>query len=131
MKNVAFFLVSLLLFSGADRSLADDDVDSLKKRLVEIESRIDSLAVPEPCKETSHCKALPVGHRACGGPNRYAIYSDFADTESIAELLKLSEKSEELERRINRLTFAISICVMEMPPVLACNASRCVILEKQ
>ena len=101
-----------------------------EKRLAEVESRIDNLANPTPCEKTFNCKSIPVGHRACGGPKRYAVYSDLSDPNLIEKLFELSKESSNLEKQISQQSFAISGCAMEMPPVLICQARRCVISEE-
>ena len=126
MRLVSFLLISTLSLSYSLQSVTNEDVAQLREELGVIEDRLDSLASDAKCDTDQDCKSVPVGHRACGGPKRFLIYSSQLDADQIREISELSRKTETIEKKINRLSFAVSICPMESPPILSCKASRCV-----
>lgn len=77
------------------------------------------------CDNASQCKTLPVGHKACGGPEGYVAYSTKSGNN--ARLLALAEqyaaaRKDEVER-----SGMMSNCMVEPDPGASCVANRCVL----
>lgn len=77
------------------------------------------------CDNASQCKTLPVGHKACGGPEGYVAYSTKSGNN--ARLLALAEqyaaaRKDEVER-----SGMMSNCMVEPDPGASCVAKRCVL----
>ncbi|HYD79021.1 MAG TPA: hypothetical protein VEC06_04370 [Paucimonas sp.] len=64
--------------------------------------------------EAAQCGILPVGARACGGPESYIAYSRTVSNET--RLLALAETHSRLSSERNQATGAISTCILMMPP---------------
>ena len=76
------------------------------------------------CDTAQQCKTIPVGHKACGGPETYLAWSskasDGAKLRSLADAYGAKRKSE------NVASGMISNCMAVMDPGATCNAGRCV-----
>lgn len=75
------------------------------------------------CKTVSDCTALPIGHRACGGPNSFIVASKL--NPSLAALTQSIELVTKAERDANSKLGLMSICSVEMPPTVGCNSGVC------
>lgn len=76
------------------------------------------------CDTAQQCKTIPVGHKACGGPETYLVWSskasDGAKLRSLADAYGAKRKSE------NVASGMISNCMAVMDPGATCSAGRCV-----
>lgn len=76
------------------------------------------------CTTVDQCMPIPLGARACGGPRDYAVAS--IANPQLDEIKSLAHDLVALEQRYNRENRVVSICMMEMPPEVACVAKQCV-----
>jgi hypothetical protein len=75
------------------------------------------------CTTDSHCVAVVVGFKGCGGPRAYTYTSLNND---MATLQSLSTDLQNLERdHWNRSTGRVSTCELVLPPSLACQSGLC------
>ncbi len=76
------------------------------------------------CDSAQQCKTIPVGHKACGGPETYLAWSskatDGAKLRSLADAYGAKRKSE------NVASGMASNCMAVMDPGATCSAGRCV-----
>ena len=77
------------------------------------------------CDNSSQCRTLPYGHKACGGPERYLPYSTKV-TDPI-RLTQLAQQLAEARRREDQRDGMMSTCSVELDPGATCNAGRCVL----
>jgi hypothetical protein len=77
------------------------------------------------CSESAQCRTLPLGSRACGGPERYVAWS--SQRSDGAKLAALAERDAEERRRINEDSGRASTCELRPDPGAQCFASRCVL----
>ncbi|MGH8446781.1 MAG: hypothetical protein ACREVL_16035, partial [Solimonas sp.] len=70
------------------------------------------------------CAAEPIGHRPCGGPSGYVVYSKRTGNE--IRILGLAESTRDLGRQIDEGSGLMSTCEMRMPPEVALRKGRCV-----
>lgn len=85
-------------------------------------------AVAEPhCTADAQCRSLPLGHRACGGPEAYGVYSLKVHNE--AEVLRLAQGYREARRAENQASGRVSTCIALPDPGARCEATtqRCVL----
>jgi hypothetical protein len=75
------------------------------------------------CTESSQCRTVPVGARACGGPEGYMAYSTSGSNE--ASLLALSEKYRAERKASHVATGMVSDCRMIQNPGSQCVAGSC------
>ena len=76
------------------------------------------------CDNAQQCKTIAVGHKACGGPETYLVWSskvsDAAKLRSLADAHGTKRKSE------NIASGMVSNCMAVMDPGATCSAGRCV-----
>jgi hypothetical protein len=85
--------------------------------------RIHALAGTATCSSDAQCHTLPLGARACGGPDSYLPWS--SEKTSQAEIQALGERYKEERRAANKATGAISTCQFLMDPGAVCRAGTC------
>ena len=76
------------------------------------------------CDSADQCKTVAVGHKACGGPERYLAWStkrsDGARIGQLAAALEAERRGQNLRGGI------ISTCSMVIDPGAVCSAGHCV-----
>ncbi|MBB1411352.1 hypothetical protein [Pseudoalteromonas sp. SG44-17] len=97
--------------------------DNIKKVHQQLQTQIADLN----CDNSSQCKVLPVGSRACGGPSSYIVYSNKTANEQAVE--KLTQQITSLESQFNAQNKMISICQHLTAPAAQCIENKCVKLE--
>lgn len=83
-------------------------------------------AVAEPnCQTDAQCRSLPLGHRACGGPEAYGVYSLQRGNEP--EVLRLAQGYREARRAENQASGRVSTCIALPDPGARCEPAthRC------
>lgn len=88
-----------------------------------IEAEIGSAS----CDSASQCRTMPVGHKSCGGPERYAAYS--AKSGDSARLLAMGEQYAAARKAENERSGMVSNCMLESDPGATCVARRCVLMK--
>lgn len=78
---------------------------------------------PAACSESAQCRTLPVGARACGGPEDYLAYATGKTDESA--LRALAERSTAEGKARNTATGQMSICMLKPDPGAVCVAGAC------
>lgn len=75
------------------------------------------------CSDNAQCRSLPVGARACGGPQDYLPYSI---QNSDANVLRaLSERSYAESKAALAASGAVSTCMLKPDPGAVCVAGTC------
>lgn len=76
------------------------------------------------CTANDQCKTIAIGHKACGGPETYMVWStavtDGAKLRSLAEAYTQARKSE------SEQSGRVSDCALVTDPGARCEARRCV-----
>jgi hypothetical protein len=76
------------------------------------------------CDTNQQCRTLPVGQRACGGPESFLAYSTkHSDTE---KLLRLAAQDSAASKAQNERSGMISTCQAITDPGASCSAGHCV-----
>lgn len=75
------------------------------------------------CTDSSQCKTVPLGARACGGPEGYLAYS--TSTTPTAPLLALAERYAQQRRAEQAASGMMSTCQMMVDPGAVCQAGAC------
>ena len=119
--------IPLLLLLATTSAVAQDSADVAQSgpALKKVMDEIHQLAADPACSRDAECRALPVGHKACGGPADFVVCSLQAGTEVVDKLLVLGAKSQTVARQINAAEDILSDCMLNMPPPLKCVAHRC------
>jgi hypothetical protein len=86
-------------------------------------ARIHALAGTPNCSSDEQCHALPLGARACGGPESYLVWSSARTSQ--AEIEALGERYKEERRAANKASGLMSTCQFLMDPGAVCRAGTC------
>lgn len=76
------------------------------------------------CDSNQQCRTLPVGQRACGGPETYLAYS--TKVSDAAKLQRMASEHSAAAKEQNTRSGMISTCQMIMDPGATCSAGNCV-----
>ncbi len=82
-----------------------------------------ALADDAACSDSAQCRTLPLGARACGGPEAYLAYSTAKGSE--AQLRSLAERYQAERRAANKASGMMSTCQFMPDPGAVCQAGRC------
>lgn len=118
MKNI-YIALTLLLF------LPQITVGSSIGEREALEKSVEALNSNRSCKNSKDCLAIPMGHRACGGPESFVIAS-----KKNADLKKLENAvmqitQMDLDDQKNSSNDSASICSIEEAPNLVCLNRIC------
>jgi hypothetical protein len=80
------------------------------------------------CTQDTECQTLPLGHKACGGPEAYVAWS--SRTSNSERLHELGRRYAELSRAETERSGMMSNCMVTPDPGARCAASRCVLRER-
>lgn len=101
---------------------AAQDIETLKAQL-------EQLTQDKPCQQSAECRVLPVGHRACGGPDGFVIFStQNNDAQTIENIV---ETISNLQRQRNIAEQRMSICQHLTVPAAQCIANQCTAVDIQ
>jgi len=117
----AFLLTSALLACAAQPSSVPADARTVREQIT---SEIGSAA----CSQHAQCRTLPLGHKACGGPEAYAPWSS-ASSDG-ARLDGLARRYAELRRAEVERSGMVSNCMLTTDPGATCASNRCVLRER-
>lgn len=76
------------------------------------------------CTASAQCHTLAVGHKACGGPEAYIVWSSAANDGK--RLKTLAEAYTQARRDEAKQSGRVSDCMMVTDPGARCDAGRCV-----
>lgn len=89
--------------------------------LAAIEAEVGQAA----CTADAQCHTLPIGARACGGPERWMAWSSAPGRGE--RLTVLSDKLSALVQQRNERAGMASTCVVVPDPGAVCHGGRCVV----
>lgn len=85
--------------------------------------QIRALIGSAACSDASQCRTLPIGARACGGPEGYLAYSTSSSPEP--ELLALAERHKQERADFHAKSGVMSNCRFMPDPGAVCVAGTC------
>ncbi len=91
------------------------------------QAAIERLIGDAPCDHDGQCRTLPIGHKACGGPERWLPWSTKATDEARLHELLARAGSGSLPPPARPQGY--SLCVVVPDPGAVCQAGRCVLRE--
>ncbi len=102
-------------FSGivVNAKVSEEDIASLKQALS------TAIQFDNRCTSSADCATVPVGSRACGGPNSYAVYSKLSS--NAQAIRSLAQLTTQLEQQYNEENSVISICSLVTSPTPVCD----------
>ena len=75
------------------------------------------------CTESSQCRSLALGARACGGPQSYIAWSTATTAEQ--PLRALADRYQREQQAANQASGAMSTCQFMVDPGAVCQANVC------
>ena len=106
--------------SGAPAGAVPDDSASLAR----LYAQVHALAIADGCSRGGDCRVLPVGVKACGGPQEYVAYcAPATDSTRLAAAIAALDQAE---RAYNAKHQVVSNCMRVQAPVPALANGRCV-----
>ena len=91
--------------------------------LAKLRKEIQRLAGDGRCNNVVHCRALPLGKRACGGPDEYIVFSSLTAQADLLEA-KTFEYAV-LQEKLLRGKPETGPCEIILEPNLQCFQQRC------
>lgn len=129
VKLAVLILLSACGGGGASEAIASAGgtakVAEINARLLVLETDISTKVLKPLCTSDAQCRALPLGARACGGPDRYQAYS--TQVSDRADLERLSAEHQRLSAQRNELEGTMGICSVLPVPAARCESLSCVV----
>ncbi|HCU66309.1 MAG TPA: hypothetical protein DF774_11170 [Rheinheimera sp.] len=110
-----------LMVNQLDGSLAQLQVDTKQ-----LHQRLQRLTADKSCQQSTQCKVLPVGHRPCGGPEQYMVYSSKSTDEKLLAIT--NDRYKKLKQEQQQRLGLRSTCQIVPEPVAACQQQQCSLL---
>lgn len=110
-----------LMVNQLDGSLAQLQVDTKQ-----LHQRLQRLTADKSCQQSTQCKVLPVGHRPCGGPEQYIVYSSKSTDEKLLAIT--NDRYKKLKQEQQQRLGLRSTCQLVPEPVAACQQQQCSLL---
>jgi hypothetical protein len=76
------------------------------------------------CSANDQCRTIAIGHKACGGPEAYRVWS--TQVSNGARLQSLADAYQKARREEALQSGRVSDCSMVVDPGARCEAGRCV-----
>jgi hypothetical protein len=128
------FLLCALALSGLGCASATADappkagaapaVASSAALLAQMKAEIGDAA----CDAPAQCRSMPVGAKACGGPEGYLAWSTQRTDEK--RLQALADQHAAARKDENARSGMLSNCMMEPNPGATCEAAKCTLLPR-
>jgi hypothetical protein len=82
-----------------------------------------ALAHTGGCASADQCAVLPIGARACGGPEDYVVYCP--RTTDVAALERKASELDSAEKAFNAKYHIVSTCILKEPPRVTRAGGSC------
>lgn len=103
---------------------ADTTLESANERLYKVQEEINKIvALKKSCDDSSSCKVIAYGAKACGGPSAYVIYGSGVNEGLLRN--KCNEYTR-LQDEINKKFRLVSTCDLLKIPEVTCENGMCV-----
>ncbi len=102
-------------------------IDTKGDRLAAVFNQIQQLSSDNQCKVKSDCGLLEIGHRACGGPAGYEVYSQLNPQKD--KLLELAKTHQAMQRKENIKSGRMSTCEVIPEPLFGCVNHQCTVVN--
>ena len=122
-EKIAFVFMLLILVSCNAQNNQEDDF----AKLADMKQTILIVAGDASTNDSTDCRYVGLGAKACGGPWEYLVYST-VNTDTLL-LLKLVKNYNQFEDELNRKYGRASDCSIPSPPTIGLVNGRCVDLR--
>ena len=117
--QIIFLILIVLITSCADKSIESFSDEKLDEKIKDTSEKINLLISDVSCDSLSQCNVIKYGHKPCGGPMTYKIFSSKNTNEE--EIEQLSEYYFDLTQEYNERHNIPSDCLFVDPPALVCD----------
>lgn len=91
--------------------------------VAKLSEQIQAAVGDAACDDSSQCRTIAIGAKACGGPESYLAWSTLrTDEKRLKAAVDRHHERRQAENRANRMS---STCMMVTDPGAACRAKRC------
>ncbi len=111
-------LLCTLALPACGGTCSDVDVELRTKK-----GQARALAIATGCAAVERCDALPMGVRACGGPQEFVVFC--RDSTDVAALESSLAEIDRLEHGFNQACGIGSTCILLVRPELTLVEGRC------
>jgi hypothetical protein len=111
--------------SGPARNSAEPTPAAQTPPAATLRQQIQAEIGDASCDTSEQCRTLPVGHRACGGPESFLPYS--TKRSDTAKLLDLAAQDSAASKAQNEQSGMMSTCQAITDPGSTCSAGHCVV----
>lgn len=118
LRTCAASLLMLFVAVCHGEPAAAPDTASLLKK-------IQAAASDTSCEKDAQCQTIGVGSKACGGPERYLVWS--SQYNEGGQLKELVQQYAEARRADDARNGTMSTCTVVSDPGSLCSAGRCVL----
>lgn len=120
MRSIAFFLLIFAAGCSSHAGIAPAPAEAPRVTTLE---QIRALIGTASCTDSSQCQTVPIGARACGGPQRYLAWSS---TQTSGDALQALADRYKAERQAEiKAKGEISDCRFLVDPGAVCRAGTC------
>jgi len=111
---IAALTVTQFIFAGCERNLLGGSSQKHDQEKIEkLRNEILALSESVPCDNPQEWRFIPMGYKACGGPQEYVLYSTKIDTNDFKK--KVEEYTIET-RNLSKKWSIASDCMYVLPP---------------
>ena len=118
--------LGVLLMLGACQAQTGGALAAGGKEEAALLARIQAAVGEAACNSDAQCRTLPIGEKACGGPERWMAWS--STSLQAAQLPGWAAELATLARQRNQRSGMASNCQYLPDPGAVCRAQRCVMM---
>lgn len=122
--GVAIFTLSVSLGTQLAEA-GNSSAETLKNEIKQLADDISALTRDKTCQTGQNCAVIGIGHRPCGGPSQYLVFSKLKTDE--AKLIQLASQHRDAHRKLNQLLGLMSTCEFLPEPPVACVNQQCAV----
>jgi len=124
------FVLSVTACAAApsDQILGPRTLESIQSDLLRLDNQIKAAVGYPRCDTLSDCDVIATGHKPCGGPDRFVVYSKVQSNQGL--LRDNANRRVRLEREYNSLANITSDCMIEMKPNVSCRRGVCESIDR-
>jgi len=104
---------------AAAKSVPAASSPSAEETGTSLRAQVQRLVGRAACDDDSQCRTLPLGARACGGPESYVAWSVLGTDQ--AALRRAGERYSQWQAQEQSRSGAMSICMIEIDPGAVCS----------
>jgi hypothetical protein len=113
-------------FGAQEIQASESEVETLKTEIKRLADELTGMTSDKNCQTDQDCAAVGIGHRPCGGPSQYLVFSKLKTNE--IKIKQIAAQHRDAQRKVNQLLGLISTCEFLPEPPVACVDQQCAAL---